>query len=58
MNGGETAGDGAATWVYLRELVPVPVGVLASAAAYPHSSVKAVVIRSDIHLSLKIDSED
>jgi hypothetical protein len=42
------ARDGAATWVYLREFVPVPVRALASAVAHPHSFAKAVVICSDI----------
>jgi len=47
MNGVDVAGDGAATWVYSREHVPVPVGVL-SGVAHPPSFAKAVRICSDI----------
>ena len=52
MNGVDMAGDGAATWVYSREYVPVPVGVPASGVAHPHSFAKAVRICSDIFFSL------
>lgn len=57
MNGGDMAGDGAATWVYLRELVPVPAGTLASAVAHPHSFAKAVVVCSDINFSMTVKAD-
>jgi len=51
------AGDGAATWVYLRELVPVPACSLASAVARSHSFAKAVVICSDINFLMTVKTD-